>query len=66
MSHEVSKTPFNALRAKKLLILILFLDAGIVFILQLAREPMAWLFIVAYWGILTIKNWIDWETRNGK
>ena len=47
-------------KAIKILILALFIDAAVVFVLQVAKNSLAWVFIVLYWGILTIKNCLDW------
>ena len=46
---------------KQFLILLLLLDAALVFVLQILRIN-AWHFICLYWAILTAKNVLDWRT----
>lgn len=53
-------------KATKILILLLLLDAALVFVLQVLRTPFAWVFVSLYWAILTIKNYIDWRNSGKK
>lgn len=48
------------MKTTKLLILLLMIDAGVVFAMQLLRLN-CWALICLYWGILTIKNLTDWR-----
>lgn len=41
---------------------LLMLDALWVCVGLMARADM-WACIVAYWGILTVKNWADWRAN---
>ncbi len=45
-------------RLKKFLILLLLIDALLVYILQI-NSINAWLLICLYWAILTVKNAVD-------
>lgn len=56
----------NLKKLTKALILVLLLDAGLVFILQLQKSTWAWVFIATYWGVLTVKNFADWLQSNHK
>lgn len=48
----------SILLIKKILILLLLIDAALVFVLQVKRLN-AWAFICLYWAILTAKNALD-------
>ena len=45
---------------RRFLILLLSLNAALVFVLQICRVS-AWIWICLYWAILTLKNALDWR-----
>lgn len=47
--------------ATKGLIFALMVIAGAVFVAQVMRWPGAFVGVSIYWGVLTIKNFIDWR-----
>lgn len=47
---------------RQFLILLLLLDAALVFVLQICRVN-AWIWICLYWAILTLKNALDWRAE---
>lgn len=49
------------MKLTKVLILLLMLIAAAVFVMQVARWRGVQIFIAAYWGTLTIKNYVDWR-----
>ena len=50
---------------QKTLILILAVIAAVVAII-LAAKRSAWILIVAYWIVLTLKNYVDYIAMGGK
>lgn len=52
------------MKLTKVLILALMLIALAVFVMQLFRWKGAWIFISLYWGVLTVKNLLDWKGQN--
>lgn len=44
----------------KILVIMLFLDALLVFVGKCFKADM-WIPIAAYWFILTVKNFVDWK-----
>ena len=45
----------------KSLICALMVIAGAVFVAQVMRWPWAFVGVSIYWGVLTVKNFIDWR-----
>ena len=47
----------------KSLILALLLIAAAVFVMQVCRWKGAYIGVCAYWGVLTVKNYLDWRNH---
>lgn len=43
------------------LICTLMVIAAVVFVMQVLRWPWAFVGVATYWGVLTVKNFIDWR-----
>ena len=51
------------MRLTKFLILALLMIAAAVFVMQVCRWKGAWIGVCTYWGVLTVKNYIDWRQQ---